>query len=282
MPDRNPSGPDHPKNARENILETILAVKRREVAAAKSARPLAEIAAACRDVDAPRPFAEALRRDAQAGEPVRVIAEIKRASPSAGAIRAEADPASIAAEYGAAGAAAISVLTDEQFFDGHLSFLARAHAAVDRPLLRKDFLIDPYQVVEARAAGADAVLLIVAALEQDLLVALLAEVDRLGMGALVETHSEAEAERAVAAGARVIGVNHRDLTTFTIDMGLSARLRSQIPRDAIMVGESGIHSAEDIAGLGDAGVDAVLIGERLMRASSPGQALRELLGGQGA
>ena len=272
---------DGGESKRENILATILAVKRREVAAARAARPLADIEAACQDVDAPRPFAEALRRDAGRGESVRVIAEIKRASPSAGAIRADADPAAIAAEYGAAGAAAISVLTDEQFFDGHLSFLGRAHAAVDCPLLRKDFLIDPYQVVEARAAGADAVLLIVAALAQEDLVALLAEADRLGLGALVETHSEAEAERAVAAGARVIGVNHRDLTTFTIDMSLSARLRSRIPEDGIMVGESGIHSAEDIRTLGDAGVDAVLIGERLMRAPSPGQALRELLDGQG-
>ncbi|MEM9493255.1 MAG: indole-3-glycerol phosphate synthase TrpC, partial [Myxococcota bacterium] len=213
----------------------------------------------------------------QPGE-VRVIAEIKRASPSAGAIRAGADPAAIAREYRAAGAAALSVLTDEQFFDGRLAFLGQVREAVDLPLLRKDFLIDPYQVVEARAAGADAVLLIVAALDQDALNALLAETRRLGMDALVEIHSEDEAARAVAAGAEIIGVNHRDLTTFTIDMSLSGRLRPQIPAQTIMVGESGIGSADDVRALGAAGVDAVLVGERLMRAESPGQALRQLRG----
>ena len=261
---------------RENILETILRAKRDELAAAKSAWPLDELEAACKDRELPLSLAAALRRGPD--DPIRVIAEIKRASPSAGPIRAGADPADIAYQYERAGAAAISVLTDERFFDGHLSFLDRAGGATELPLLRKDFIIDAYQVVEARAAGADAILLIVAALDQERLSELLGEARRLGMDALVETHSQAEAERAVAAGAEIIGVNHRDLTTFSIDMSLSGRLRSQIPESAIMVGESGIHSAEDIRALGQAGVDAVLVGERLMRAESPGNALRELLG----
>ncbi|MCG8423665.1 MAG: indole-3-glycerol phosphate synthase TrpC [Proteobacteria bacterium] len=267
---------------RDNILDKILAVKRHEVERAKSARPLADLELACQEVSPPRGFATRLRRDREAGDPLRVIAEIKRASPSAGAIRAGADPREVAREYRDDGAAAISVLTDERFFDGHLSFLDQVRETVDLPLLRKDFVIDPYQVVEARAAGADAVLLIVAALDQSMLVALMAEARRLGMDALVEVHSEDEADRALAATADIIGVNHRDLATFTIDMTLSTRLRARIPADTVMVGESGIASADDVRMLGDAGVDAILVGERLMRAASPGVALRELLAGQGA
>ncbi|HEU5058545.1 MAG TPA: indole-3-glycerol phosphate synthase TrpC, partial [Kofleriaceae bacterium] len=270
-----PLGPGQPVVS--SILAEILRHKRAEVAAARADRPLAAVEAAARAAGPVRPVAAALRRPA--GAPVRVLAEIKRASPSAGAIRAGADPAAVAREYAAAGAAAISVLTDERFFDGRLEFLARVRAAVRCPLLRKDFVIDRYQVVEARAAGADAVLLIAAALQPDALADLLAEATRQGLDALVEIHREAEAEVALAAGARLIGVNHRDLATFEIDMGLTARLAPRLPADAVLVAESGIKSAADVRRLADAGAHAVLVGEALMRAPSPGAALADLLAG---
>jgi indole-3-glycerol phosphate synthase len=259
-----------------SILARILEVKAAEVAEARATRPLARLEAAAAGAPPVRSLAAALRRPA--GAAVRVIAEIKRASPSAGPIRPDADPAAIGAAYQAAGAAAISVLTDVSFFAGHLAFLDLVRAATRIPLLRKDFLIDPYQVVEARAAGADAVLLIVAALAQDTLVALLAEARRLGMDALVEVHDADEAARAAGAGAMLIGVNHRNLATFEMDMGLTARLRSLVPADAILVGESGIRTAADVRALGAAGAHAVLVGEHLMRQPDPGQALTELVG----
>jgi len=258
-----------------SILAEILAHKREEVAAARRARPLANVEAAARAAGPVRPFAGALRR--AEGQPVRAVAEIKRASPSAGPIRPGADPAAIGREYQAGGAAALSVLTDERFFDGRLDFLAAVRAAVSLPLLRKDFLIDPYQVAEARAAGADAVLLIAAALDPALLADLMKEAARHQLDALVEVHSESEAERAVVAGARLIGVNHRDLATFTIDMGLTARLAPRLPPDAVLVAESGIRSADDVRALGRAGAHAILVGEALMRAPSPGTALAQLL-----
>jgi indole-3-glycerol phosphate synthase len=208
---------------------------------------------------------------------MRVIAEIKRASPSAGPIRPGAVPAEIAREYADSGATAISVLTDERYFDGRLSFLEEVRGAVDLPAMRKDFLIDPYQLLEARAAGADAVLLIVAALDDAVLTEMIAGASGLGMDALVETHSEDEVARALAAGATLIGVNHRNLATFEIDMSLTARIRPQIPDEVILVAESGIRGPEDVRALGEAGADAVLVGESLMRADSPGAALRSLL-----
>jgi indole-3-glycerol phosphate synthase len=259
-----------------SILADILAAKREEVAAAKAERPMVELERACDTAGPVRSLSAALRRPA--GGKVRAIAEIKRASPSAGPIRPGANPAVIAREYAAAGAAAISVLTDRRFFDGDLTFLTAVRGTVDLPLLRKDFLIDRYQVVEARAAGADAILLIVAALDDATLVSLLAEANRLGMDALVEVHSEEEAMRARAAGAEIVGVNHRDLATFTMDMGLTGRLRAMVPADVVLVGESGIKSPADVAALAAAGADAILVGESLMRAPSPGQALRALLG----
>jgi indole-3-glycerol phosphate synthase len=266
--------------SRSSILATILEHKAEELAAARRRRSTADLAAACDRLAAPRSLRAALRCDRRgAGETVRIIAEIKRASPSAGPIRPGADPVDIARRYTRAGAHAISVLTDERFFDGHLEFLGRVRAATELPLLRKDFLIDPYQVLEARAAGADAVLLIVAALDDHLLRTLLDETRRLGMDALVEVHDEAEAERAVAAGADLVGVNHRDLRTFTMDMGLTGRLRALVPSDTVLVGESGIRSAADVVALGRAGADAVLVGETLMRAEDPGAALGALLAG---
>lgn len=258
-----------------SILAKILERKREEVAEAKVRRREEFVRRDAATTPKPRAFKQAVRRDGN--QPVRIIAEIKRASPSAGPIRPGADPVAIARAYAAAGARAISVLTDKQFFDGDLSFLGLAKAAVNLPLLRKDFLIDEYQVVEARAAGADAVLLIVAALDDAQLRDLLAAARGHDLDALVEVHDEAEADRAVAAGADLIGVNHRSLSTFEMDMGLTARLADRLPEGTVLVGESGIKTAADVRLLGAAGAHAVLVGETLMRAESPGAALSELL-----
>jgi indole-3-glycerol phosphate synthase len=258
------------------ILDRILTVKREEVARARRLRPLAGVEAAARAAGQVRPFAEALRRPE--GAPVRVLAEIKRASPSAGAIRVDADPAEIAADYEAGGAAAISVLTDKQFFDGELSFLARVRDRVALPLLRKDFIVDAYQIAEARAAGADAILLIVAALGEPELGELLATAAAYNLDALVEVHDAREADIAVSVGATLIGVNHRDLKTLTMDMSLTAAIAPRVPAGTILVGESGIRTHADLVSLGKAGAHAVLVGEHLMRAPSPGDALRALRG----
>ena len=207
---------------------------------------------------------------------MRVLAEIKRASPSAGPIRPGADPAAIAKSYADGGATALSVLTDRQFFDGDLTFLARAREAVAIPLLRKDFVIDAYQIAEARAAGADGVLLIVAALSPAQLGELIAAAAAFELDALVEVHDVAEAEIALAANATLVGVNHRDLRTFEIDMSLTGVIAQQVPRDVVLVAESGIKVAADVHLLGAVGAHAVLVGEQLMRAPSPGDALRAL------
>lgn len=255
-----------------SILERILAVKRDEIDAAKRARPIESLAPHPR---APRSLRAALRRGP--GDPIRAIAEVKRASPSAGPIRPDADPVAIAREYERAGAAAVSVLTDESFFDGALSFLRDAAEAIAVPVLRKDFIIDAYQVAEARAAGADALLLIVAALDGDTLASLIRASRTMGMDPLVEAHSAEEVHRALAAGADVVGVNHRNLADFSIDMSLTSRMRREVPDDVVLVAESGIRNSDDVRALADAGADAILAGESLMRAPSPGDALRDLL-----
>jgi indole-3-glycerol phosphate synthase len=255
------------------ILAKILARKHEEVAAAKQLRSLSELEAVT--VDARRSLLRALTREP--GQPVRVLAEIKRASPSAGAIRAGAIPADIAAEYADAGAAAISVLTDRDFFDGDLAFLAQCRARVRVPLLRKDFIVDAYQIAEARAAGADAVLLIVAALAKAQLLELMQAAVHYELDALVEVHSAAEAETALACGVHLLGVNHRDLKTFSIDMSLTGAIAPMLPPGTVLVAESGIRTAADVKLLGAVGAHAVLVGEQLMRAASPGAALRELL-----
>jgi indole-3-glycerol phosphate synthase len=259
------------------ILDRILTVKRDEVAHAKRLRPLADVERAAAAAGPVRPFADALRRPA--GAPVRVLAEIKRASPSAGPIRVDADPADIAREYASNGAAAISVLTDQQFFDGDLAFLARVRAACSLPLLRKDFIVDGYQIAEARAAGADAILLIVAALDEAELLEFLGMAASYNLDALVEVHTLDEADIALRVGATLLGVNHRDLKSFSIDMSLTAAIAPRVPAGTVLVGESGIRTSADLRELGAAGAHAVLVGEHLMRAPSPGDALRELLGG---
>jgi indole-3-glycerol phosphate synthase len=259
------------------ILARILDEKRREFAALRGRMPRADLAARAAEAPPARDLAAALRRPA--GGAPRAIAEVKRASPSAGPIRPGADAVAVAGEYVAAGAAAVSVLTDETFFAGSLADLTAVRVSAPVPVLRKDFLIDPLQVLEARAAGADAVLLIVAALDGAQLAELHAAAAELGMTALVEAHAPAEAERALAAGARVVGVNHRDLATFEMDMGLCARIRPLVPPDRVLVAESGIKTAADVRAVAAAGADAILVGESLMRRPSPGEALRELLRG---
>jgi indole-3-glycerol phosphate synthase len=256
------------------ILDQILEQTRRAVSSARGGATLAELEKQVALAPPVRDFAAALRTPAG----VACIAEFKRRSPSKGWINQQANPAAVAAGYQAAGAAAISVLTDGPFFGGALEDLRQVRTTVQIPVLRKDFIVDPYQIVEARAAGADAVLLIVAALPQDQLVALLAEVHRFGMEALVETHDRAEVDRALAADARVIGVNHRDLRTFQMNMNLATSLRPLIPSDRVLVAESGIRSAEDVKRMEAAGIDAILVGEGLMVGSDPGLALRGLLG----
>jgi len=194
-----------------------------------------------------------------------IIAEVKRASPSKGLIAQEFDPVSIAREYEAGGASAISCLTDEEFFMGHLEYLAAIRQAVDLPLLRKDFIIDEIQLEEARAFGADLVLLIVAALEPSRLRDLITAAKELGLEALVEVHDEAELDTALSAGAEIIGVNNRNLKTFEVDLGVSLRLRRLVPKDIPLVAESGIRGIEDLKRLKEAGISAALIGESLMR-----------------
>ncbi len=263
-----------------SILVQILARKREEIDAAQRIAPLASLEAQLASAPPIRSLRAALARGPET--PMRVLAEIKRASPSAGAIRPDADPAVIARDYVAHGAAALSVLTDRDFFDGDLGFLARVRAVVDVPLLRKDFIIYRYQVVEARVAGADAILLIVAAMDpvddDAQLRGLMADAAQVGLEVLVEVHDDAEAARALAVGTRLLGVNHRDLHTFTIDRDLTARMAPRVPPGVVLVAESGIREPADIAALTTAGAHAVLVGEALMRQPSPGRALAELLG----
>jgi indole-3-glycerol phosphate synthase len=211
------------------------------------------------------------------GERVRVIAEVKKASPSKGVIREDFDPEGIAREYEKSGASAISVLTEEDFFQGHPVFLSVVRKSVRLPLLRKDFLIDSYQVWEARALGADAFLLIVSLLSTDLLEELILLGRDLGMAALVEVHTENELERALSSPARIIGVNNRDLKTFVTDLNTTFKMKAMMEADRIVVSESGIRGPEDLARLEAAGVDAVLVGETLMRSPHPGRKLQELL-----
>lgn len=256
------------------ILDDILSRTRADLALRKRERPLAALADAAAELPPVRSLRTALR---QAGR-VTAIAEFKRRSPSAGWIREGADVADIAPRYERAGAAALSVLTDQPFFGGHLDDLRRARAAVTIPILRKDFVVDEYQIVEARVAGADAVLLIVAALTPDELQRLFEASRRWGLEALVEAHDAAEVARAVSLGAEIIGINHRDLRTFTVDRELARRLRPQIPADRVLVAESGIRTAEDVSSMAEANIDAVLVGETLMRAPDPGAALETLLG----
>jgi indole-3-glycerol phosphate synthase len=259
----------------QTFLDRIVAHKREEVAAARSALPLTDVRSRASEAPPPRPFAEALRAPG-----ISVIAEVKQASPSRGLLRAGFDPVWLAQKYREGGAAAISVLTDEKHFQGSLEHLRAVREALPDgpPLLRKDFLFGEYQLYEARASGADAVLLIVAVLGQPLLSELIALAREMGMDALVEVHDEAEMERAAEAGARLIGINNRDLRTFSVDLSTTERLRPLAPRQATLVAESGIFTRDDMSRLEAAGVQAALIGEALVTSADPAAKLRELLG----
>jgi indole-3-glycerol phosphate synthase len=257
-----------------SILEKILATKAEEVAARSQRRDLATVAAMAADQPPARGFAERIRSLAQGGP--AVIAEVKKASPSAGVIRPDFDPAAIAASYAGAGAACLSVLTDERYFQGSDAFLEQARAACDLPVLRKDFTVDPWQVHESRLLGADCILLIVAALSRGRLQELDGLAREAGLDVLVEVHSEAELESALTTGAELVGVNNRDLHRFTTDLATSERLRPLIPEGRTMVTESGIHNAADVERLRRCGIGAFLVGEAFMRAADPGAELRRL------
>jgi len=256
----------------ETILTRIIESRRAEVGRRQRIMPEAVLRIAAGKADAPRDFAAALARSK-----VSVIAEIKKASPSAGVLRREFDPVALARGFEQAGAAALSVLTEEENFQGALGHLRDARAAVSLPVLRKDFIVDRWQVWEARAAKADSFLLIAAALDDATLAELLALGRELGMEALVEVHTDEELSRILALGARIVGVNNRNLHTLEVAVETSLELIELIPEDCVAVSESGLRSAEDLRRLRAAGFDAFLIGESLMREAEPGATLRRLI-----
>ena len=255
------------------VLDDILAGVREDLAGRQSRTTLEELQEKAGQLRSARP-AESVLRD---GDTVKVIAEVKRSSPSKGALAAIADPAGLAAEYESGGACLISVLTEGQRFGGSLADLADVRTAVDVPVLRKDFILTSYQVWEARAHGADAVLLIVAALEQEALVSLVERVHSLGMTSVVEVHDEDEVERAVGAGARVIGVNTRDLHTLEVDRSVFARLAPRIPSGIIRIAESGVRGPHDVLEYARSGAHAVLVGESLVTGKDPRCAVADLV-----
>jgi indole-3-glycerol phosphate synthase len=256
------------------ILDEIIAKKRHRVDALKKKQSLSEIEKAASCAPPPRDFFHALKE----GEMPAVIAEIKKSSPSAGAISSELDVEALVSSYEKGGAAAISVITEEDFFEGKLAYLRKAKDKSCLPVLCKDFIIDPVQVFAARDAGADALLLIACVLEQDSLVTLLQTARSLGMECLVEVHNEEELDRVLTTDALIIGINNRNLLTFEVDLKTTLGLRPLIPTDRLVVSESGINEHADIETLAAAGVDAVLVGTSLMRATDPEQKLKELRG----
>lgn len=260
-----------------DILSRIVATKREEVAAAKERHPLSEFQAGLVELPPPRDFAGAIRR--APSDPVRVIAEVKKGSPSKGIIRDDFDPMQIARAYQAGGAAALSVLTDEHYFLGHLENLEKVRSTSSLPMLRKDFTIDSYQIYEARLYGADAVLLIAAILSDGEIFAFQAIAKSLGMAALVEVHTEEELDRVLGEGADIVGINNRNLATFETDLDTTRKLAARIPQGIIKVSESGIFTHEQVLEVGAAGIDAVLVGESLMRQDDVETAIRELRGG---
>ena len=258
-----------------DVLQRILARKREEVAERRARAPLAELVARNADAAAARGFADAVACRVSRGA-AAVIAEIKKASPSKGVIRADFDPAAIARSYQAGGAACLSVLTDVDFFQGSDDYLLAARAACTLPVLRKDFIIDAYQVHEARALGADCVLLIVAALDDGQLGEFAYLADELGMDVLVEVHDLDELERALPVPARLLGINNRNLRSFDVSLQTTLELKDAVPTDRILVTESGIVAPADVALMRAAGVHAFLVGEAFMRQPDPGVALRQL------
>jgi len=260
-----------------DILDRILATKADEVAAAKRLRPWADVDAAARAAPPPRDFVQAMRAKIAGGH-AAVIAEIKKASPSRGVLREAFDPPAIAASYAAAGAACLSVLTDRSYFQGAPEFLTAARAACTLPALRKDFIVDQYQIAEARALGADAILLIVAALDDARMAALEACARDYGMAVLVEVHDATELDRALRLATPLVGINNRNLRTFDVSLATTLGLLPRIPAERLVITESGILAPPDVAAMRAAGVHAFLVGEAFMRAPDPGAALSVLFG----
>ncbi len=261
-----------------DILQKILARKREEIAERRQRVAEADLEARVAEASPPRGFVAALRRRLEAGESA-VIAEIKKASPSKGVIRADFDPPAIARSYEQGGAACLSVLTDVDFFQGADAYLVDARAACSLPVIRKDFIIDPYQLLEARAMGADCVLLIVAALDQPKLTALYREARSLDLDVLVEVHDRTEMERALTLDLPMVGVNNRDLRSFDTRLETTLELLDLLPTGCFVVTESGIHAREDVALMRQNGVNAFLVGEAFMRAENPGAELARLFAG---
>ena len=260
-----------------DILQRILAVKANEVAEAKARTPLRELEAACKDAPKSRDFIDALRRRIASNRPA-VIAEIKKASPSRGVLRPHFVPEAIARDYALHGAACLSVLTDAQFFQGSIDHMIRARAACTLPVLRKDFMVDPYQIYESRGAGADCILLIVAALDDSRMRHLEATAHALGLAVLVEVHDAAELERALQLQTPLIGINNRNLRTFETTLETTLELLDRVAPDRLVVTESGILTAEDVRRMRERRVEAFLVGEAFMRADEPGVELERLFG----
>ncbi|MCZ6579831.1 MAG: indole-3-glycerol phosphate synthase TrpC [Gammaproteobacteria bacterium] len=265
-------------DSRADILNRILARKTEEIAANRLAVPIDRIRQQLATASTPRGFIKSLQ-EKQASGLAAVIAEIKKASPSKGVIREDFDPAQIARSYAKGGAACVSVLTDRDFFQGHDDYLLAARNACSLPVLRKEFIIDSYQVFEARVLGADCILLIVAALDDDALTKLYALSGELGMDTLVEVHDQSELERAMRLDLDMIGINNRNLHTFETQLSTTLDLLDQIPGGCLVVTESGIHSSEDVKLMRDHGVNSFLVGEAFMRAHEPGSELRALFYG---
>ena len=255
------------------ILDRIIAVKMEEVARLKYSKPVSELKRVIHDLPPPRDFMKALN-----GDDCSIIAEVKRSSPSRGRLREDFDPLEIASIYEENGAAAISVLTDRKFFEGDKTYLSAVKKIVDIPLLRKDFIIDSCQIYETRVLGGDAILFIVRLLEDEQLREYIQLADTLGLDSLVEVHTREELDRAIAAGADIVGINNRNLETFSTNLTTSINLASCVPEDRIVVSESGINTRKDIKILMKAGIHSFLVGEALMRADNIGGKLRELLG----
>jgi indole-3-glycerol phosphate synthase len=260
-----------------DILERIVAVKRDEIAAAKAKRDFVSLRREAESLGGQRGFVAALRAKIAAGR-AGVIAEVKKASPSKGVLREHFVPAEIAASYAAGGAACLSVLTDERFFQGHADYLRAARAACALPALRKDFMVDAYQVVEARAMGADCILLIAACLDDALMADLEAQALALGMDVLVEVHDGAELDRALRLETPLLGINNRNLRSFEVTLDTTIGLLPKVPPDRLLVTESGILGPADVRRMREAGVHAFLVGEAFMRAPDPGAALAALFG----
>jgi indole-3-glycerol phosphate synthase len=262
-------------NDTPTVLKKIVTRKFEEVAERQPRVSVSDLQRRASEQTAPRGFVKAMADKLAAGQSA-VIAEAKKASPSKGVIRADFNPAAIAASYQRGGAACLSVLTDADFFQGHEDFLMQARAACQLPVIRKDFIVDPYQVVEARAIGADCILLIVACLENTQMAELNAAAQELGMDVLIEVHDRSELERSLPLGNTLVGINNRNLHTFETSLNNTFNLLDHIPDDRLVVTESGIHSVDDVAAMRERGVNAFLVGEAFMRADEPGDKLAQL------